>query len=279
MAIKEYESKPHHAHYWRNRLHEIIYESNTREGRLFNVIAMSLIILSIVVVMLDSISALHARYGSFFLVLEWTFTILFTIEYALRLYSIRKPLLYAISFMGIIDLLSILPTFISIVFTGAQSLMVLRALRLLRVFRILKLNHFISEMRFLGTAMQSSLNKITIFLITVFMVVIVMGSVMYLVERGENGYDNIPVSIYWAIVTITTVGYGDISPVTPMGKFIASLIMIIGYSILAVPTGIITTEMTLAAKKTKEKGECCPGCGKDAHDHDAEYCKYCGHHL
>lgn len=266
-------------YHWKNRLHEVIYETNTREGRLFNVLSMSLILLSILVVMLDSISSLHAKHGGLFLTLEWIFTIFFTIEYTLRLICIHRPVKYAFSFMGAIDLLSILPTYLSVIFTGAQSLMVLRALRLLRVFRILKLTHFIAEMRFLGAALRSSMNKITIFLVTVFMVVIVLGSVMYLVEGGHNGFDNIPLSIYWAIVTITTVGYGDISPVTPFGKLIASVIMIIGYSILAVPTGIITTEMTLAARKKQEKGEACPGCGRDAHDRDAVFCKYCGTKL
>ena len=178
---------------------------------------------------------------------------------------------------GIIDLLAIIPGYLSILFVGSQSLLVLRALRLLRIFRIFKLTHFLSEMRFLGGAITGSLKKITIFLLVVFTTVIIMGSVMYLVERGQNeDFRSIPDSIYWAIVTITTVGYGDISPVTSVGKFVASIIMLTGYGIIAVPTGIITTEMTMAMRRKQEKHEVCPHCGKEGHDADAKFCKNCG---
>lgn len=260
---------------WRTRLHNIIYESNTRAGKLFDICLLLLIIGSIGVVMLDSIESYHREYGKIFLFLEWTFTILFTIEYILRLISISKPFKYVISFFGVIDLLAIIPTYLSIFLVGAQSLLVLRALRLLRVFRIFKLTHFLTEMEFLRIALAGSLKKISIFMLVVLSLVIILGSVMYLVENGENGFHSIPESIYWAIVTITTVGYGDISPVTPWGKFIASIMMFIGYGIIAVPTGIVTTEMALAVRSRKDKNENCPGCGKEGHDSDAVFCKYC----
>jgi voltage-gated potassium channel len=261
---------------WRSRLHNTIYESNTLAGKIFDVALLILIISSITVVMLDSIKSYHDRYGRIFYVMEWIFTGLFTLEYMLRLISINRPFRYVISFLGIIDLLAIIPSYLSIFFVGAQSLLVLRALRLLRVFRIFKLTHFLTEMEFLKLALTTSLKKITIFMLVVLSLVIILGSVMYLVEKGENGFTNIPDSIYWAIVTITTVGYGDIAPVTPAGKFIASLMMFIGYGIIAVPTGIITTEMANAARLRKHGHETCPGCGREGHDKDAVFCKFCG---
>lgn len=260
---------------WRTRLHNTIYESNTTAGKAFDIVLLMLIIGSIIVVMLDSVESYHKEYGRLFVIMEWTFTILFTMEYILRLISIQKPWLYVISFLGLVDLLAIIPSYLSIFFVGAQSLLVLRALRLLRVFRIFKLTHFLTEMEFLKIALAGSLKKISIFMLVVLSLVIILGSVMYLVEKGENGFDSIPESIYWAIVTITTVGYGDISPVTPWGKFIASIMMFIGYGIIAVPTGIVTTEMALAVRSKKEKHETCPGCGKEGHDKDAVFCKYC----
>jgi len=262
---------------WRQRLHDVIYESNTVAGKLFDIILLLLIIASILVVMLDSMEYYHENYGGLFLVLEWFFTITFTIEYILRLICISRPVLYMRSFLGVIDLLAIIPGYLSILLVGAQSLLVLRALRLLRVFRIFKLTHFLSEMRFLGVAIRASLKKITIFLLVVLTLVIIMGSVMYLLEREYNhDFRSIPDSIYWAIVTISTVVYGDISPVTPVGKFVASLIMLTGYGIIAVPTGIITTEMALAIRYRKETHEVCPHCGKEGHDADAKFCKTCG---
>lgn len=264
---------------WRYKLHQVIFEANTRAGKAFDIALLILILASIFIVMLDSVRSIHARFGETFLVLEWVFTILFTIEYILRLVSVRKPLLYAVSFLGIIDLLAILPMYLSLVFAGAQSLLVLRGLRMLRVFRIFKLTHFISEMNFLGTAIRSSMKKISIFMLSVLAIVLILGSSMYLVERGENGFNSIPDCIYWAIVTITTVGYGDISPVTPLGKFIASFIMLLGYGIIAVPTGIITTEMALTAKARKLKLKACISCGREGHDENANFCKYCGAEL
>ena len=183
------------------------------------------------------------------------------------------------SFLGVIDLLAIIPSYLSIIFIGAQSLLVFRALRLIRVFRIFKLTHFLSEMNFLATAIKGSLRKIAIFMLIVLSLVIIMGSVMYLIERRQNGFSSIPASIYWAIVTITTVGYGDVSPITPLGKFVASMIMLMGYAIIAVPTGILTTEMALTARRKEHKHEVCAQCGKEGHDTDATFCKYCGGKL
>ncbi|HEX6914124.1 MAG TPA: ion transporter [Chitinophagaceae bacterium] len=274
-AVKQHQTQRH----WRHRLHEIIYESNTAAGKAFDVSLLILIFSSILVVMFDSIEWMRQQYGREFTILEWIFTIIFTIEYLLRLISIKQPLRYVFSFLGIIDLLAIIPGYMSLFFGGAESLMVLRALRLLRVFRIFKLNHYISEMRFLGAAVRGSLRKISIFMMVVLMLVIILGSAMYLIEGGKNGFSSIPESIYWSIVTITTVGYGDISPVTPMGKFVASFIMLIGYGIIAVPTGIITTEMAIAARQKKQQNEVCPRCGKEGHDADAKYCKRCGERL
>ncbi|HSC52740.1 MAG TPA: ion transporter [Phnomibacter sp.] len=264
---------------FRSRLHEIIYESNTTAGKAFDVSLLVLILASILIVMLDSVEKWHLAYGQFFLAMEWIFTVIFTIEYILRLVSIKRPLSYVISFFGIIDLLAIIPIYLSIFFVGAQSLLVLRALRLLRVFRIFKLAHFLTEMQFLGVAIKGSLKKISIFMFVVLMLVVILGSVMYLIEKGEHGFSSIPDSIYWAIVTITTVGYGDISPVTALGKFVASIIMLMGYGIIAVPTGIVTTEMALATRKKDIKHEVCPKCGKEGHDKDALYCKQCGELL
>lgn len=264
---------------WQLRLHETIYESNTPAGKTFDIALLFFIVGSIMVVMLDSIDSYHRKYGDIFLALEWMFTIVFTIEYILRLVCLKQPLRYVFSFLGIIDLLAIIPSYLSIFLVGAQSLLVLRALRLLRVFRIFKLTHFLSEIDFLKSAIASSMKKISIFMLVVLSTVIILGSVMYLVERGENGFESIPDSIYWAIVTITTVGYGDISPVTALGKFIASIMMFIGYGIIAVPTGIITTDMAIAMRSRKQIHETCPGCGLEGHDGDARFCKVCGSRL
>ncbi len=264
---------------WRARLHDIIYESNTIAGKAFDVSLLILIVASIITVMLDSVNKWHVLYGNAFFTLEWIFTFLFTIEYLLRLISIKKPLTYVVSFLGIIDLLAIIPSYLSIFFVGAHSLLVFRALRLLRIFRIFKLTHFLSKIQFLGVAIKGSLRKITIFMFIVISLVIILGSVMYLIEKGQNGFSSIPESIYWAIVTITTVGYGDISPATPWGKFVASIIMLMGYGIIAVPTGIVTTEMALAVRKKVQKNEVCPKCGKEGHDIDAKHCKNCGELL
>ena len=264
---------------WQSKLHEVIFESNTIWGKVFDVVLLACILLSILVVMLDSVESLHLNHGYLFYVAEWFFTILFTLEYILRLLAVRRPIRYVFSFLGLIDLLAIIPMYLSILLVGAQSLLVLRVLRLLRIFRIFKLTHFLSEMSFLGAALKSSAKKISIFMLVVLALVVILGSIMYIIERKENGFESIPESIYWAIVTITTVGYGDISPVTPLGKFIASIIMLIGYGIIAVPTGIITTEMAITARARKHGTETCPGCGKEGHDANAVFCKYCGEKL
>src|SRR5688572_4660141 len=264
---------------WRHRLHEVIFESETPAGKTFDIALLVCILGSIIVVILDSVPAYHEKYGRFFLIVEWCFTILFTIEYLLRLVAVKQPVKYAFGFLGLIDLLAIIPMYLSIFFVGAQSLLVLRALRLLRIFRIFKLTHFLTEMSFLGTALRSGAKKISIFMLVVLALVIILGSVMYLVEDQANGFNSIPECIYWAIVTITTVGYGDITPITPLGKFIASFIMLIGYAIIAVPTGILTTEIALMTRFHKTNDQVCPGCGKEGHDENAKHCKYCGEKL
>lgn len=271
--------KPKTSAHWRFRLHEVIYESNTPAGKAFDVGLLIAIFTSILVVMLDSVVSIHNKYGNLFYHVEWVFTGLFTVEYMLRLISIRKPIRYIFSLLGIIDLISLLPSYLSIFFLGAQSLLAFRALRLLRVFRIFKLGEFLSEINFLTQALKNSFRKISIFLLTVLTITVILGSIMYLVEQRENGFSNIPESIYWAIVTITTVGYGDISPITPMGKFVASVVMLIGYAIIAVPTGIITHDIAVAAKSKKEIPESCPSCSLEGHDADALFCKHCGSSL
>lgn len=264
---------------WQQRLHNIVYEADTAAGKAFDVILLVLIVVSILVVMLDSVERWHQQYGFAFALVEWIITVLFTIEYILRLICIKKPMHYVTSFLGIIDLLAIVPSYLSVFFAGATSLLVFRSLRLLRVFRIFKLTHFISEMHFLGSAVRASLKKISIFMAIVVMLVIILGSVMYLVEGGQNGFSSIPQSIYWAIVTITTVGYGDISPVTSLGKLVASVIMLMGYGIIAVPTGIVTNEMVNATRNKRLHTAVCRVCGRESHDEDAVYCKYCGGKL
>lgn len=264
---------------WQDQLHEIIYESEKPAGKLFDILLLAMVMLSVLVVMLDSIQNLHEKYGDLFYTLEWIFTVAFTIEYVLRLVCIRQPLKYVFSPLGVIDLLAIIPTYLSVLVAGSQSLLVLRALRLLRIFRIFRLVHFLSEMRFLTMAIRSSLRKISIFILFVLTTVVILGSIMYLVEGRQNGFSSIPQSVYWAIVTITTVGYGDLAPVTPLGKFIASFIMLLGYGIIAVPTGIITTEMAIAAKSRHSDNRACLSCGREGHEPDANFCKYCGGKL
>jgi len=277
--VSDKEIRPDSNTDWQFKLHGIIYESNTPAGKAFDIGLLIAIFTSIIVVMLDSVVSIHAQYGQLFSTLEWIFTALFTVEYVLRLVSIRKPFRFVWSPLGIIDLISLLPSYLSIFFIGAQSLLVFRALRLLRVFRIFKLGQFLTEINFLTHALKNSLRKISIFLLTVLTITVILGSIMYLVEKKENGFSNIPESIYWAIVTITTVGYGDISPITPMGKFVASVVMLIGYAIIAVPTGIITHDIAIAARQKKELPESCPSCSREGHDGDALFCKFCGSSL
>lgn len=261
---------------WQKRLHNTIYEANTPAGKAFDVALLIAIFASILVVMLDSVASLHAAYGRLFFVLEWTFTILFTIEYVLRLFSIQRPLRYVLSPIGIIDLLAIVPSFLSFFFPGIHSLLVFRAFRLLRIFRIFKLGHFLTEAEFLTAAIRGSVRKIAIFMLAVIVLIVILGSVMYLVEGEEAGFTSIPESIYWGVVTVTTVGYGDIAPVTPLGKAIASVMMLIGYGVIAVPTGLITSELATNIHRRGHSSETCGACGREGHDADARHCKWCG---
>ena len=263
---------------WRSTLHEIIFEADTRAGKAFDILLLILILISILAVILESVAGIRNAIGPALRVAEWTITSLFTAEYILRLITVRNPLGYARSFFGIVDLLAILPTWLSLAFAGTHSLVVIRALRLLRVFRILKLAHFLREARLLRSALQASMGKITVFLGTIITLVIIIGALMYLIEGEKNGFTNIPQSIYWAIVTMTTVGYGDIAPATVPGKMLASLVMIIGYGIIAVPTGIVTAEL-VRPMKTRISTQACPSCSAEGHDPDAKFCKYCGDPL
>ncbi|MGV3558106.1 ion transporter [Larkinella arboricola] len=265
---------------WRSRLHEVIFESDTPAGKAFDIALIGSILVSVTVVMLESMANVRARYGTLLIQVEWLFTVLFTIEYLLRLLSVKRPLHYATSFLGIIDILAILPTYLSLFIPGTQYLFTIRILRLLRIFRILKLSEYLSEASIIVTALKASRRKISVFILTVLTLVTIIGSIMYIIEGEEHGFDSIPTSIYWAIVTLTTVGYGDLSPQTPAGKALASLVMIIGYGVIAVPTGIVTVEISQAAQKfQKVSAQSCPSCGQEGHDADAVFCKYCGHHL
>jgi voltage-gated potassium channel len=259
----------------RQTLHEVIFGTDSPAGKGFDVILLVLIIASVLAVVLETVASIRSVYGPELRAFEWLVTILFTVEYLLRLYCVGKPWRYARSFYGIVDLLAVLPTYLSVIIPGAQSLLVIRALRLLRVFRVLKLVHFVGEAAQLGAALRASARKIIVFLGAVVSIVVIVGSLMYLIEGEANGFTNIPVSIYWSIVTMTTVGYGDIAPQTPIGKMLASAIMILGYGIIAVPTGIVSVELAGVARKTAEQ-RACPGCGAAGHDSDAEHCKFCG---
>lgn len=266
----------HHA--WRHRLHEIIFEADTPAGKTFDVALILAILGSVVAVMLESVTAIRAEYGGLLYAIEWGFTILFTIEYLLRLICVKRALLYARSFFGIVDLLAILPTYISIFIPGAQYLLVLRLLRVLRVFRVLKLVSYLKEADTLMQALRASRRKITVFLFAVMTLVVILGSLMYFIEGESNGFTSIPKSVYWAIVTLTTVGYGDILPQTAFGQALASVIMIMGYGIIAVPTGIVTAELARFDPKMISSQHCVR-CSREGHATDASYCKYCGEPL
>jgi voltage-gated potassium channel len=262
----------------KEKLYIIIFQADTPAGKWFDVMLIVCILLSVIAVMLDSVNSVNRTHSTLLYSVEWFFTVLFTIEYILRLACVRTPMKYATSFFGIVDLLAVLPTYLSLVIPGSQYLIVIRVLRVLRIFRVLKLVQYIREANLLLKALRASGRKITVFLFTVLTLVIIFGSLMYLIEGGENGFTSIPQSVYWAIVTLTTVGYGDISPQTGMGQALAALIMIIGYSIIAVPTGIITVEIARAAQR-ENTHDVCPSCGAENHDNDAAYCKYCGKKL
>jgi voltage-gated potassium channel len=275
MQIQHYEKPPAN---WRRTLNEIIFEADTRAGRWFDILLILFIILSVLVVMLDSVSLVHEKYGTLLYILEWIFTILFSIEYVLRLISVGSPLNYATSFFGVIDLLAVVPTYLSALLPGSQYFLVIRILRVLRIFRVLKLMQYLREARLLIQALTASRRKITVFVFTVLTLVVILGSLMYMIEGEEHGFTSIPRSIYWSIVTLTTVGYGDISPKTSAGQTLAAIIMILGYSIIAVPTGIVSVEMAQLSSKSNAIPPC-PNCGKAGHDNDARFCKYCGSAL
>lgn len=260
---------------FRGRVHAIIFRHGEPAERAFDVFIIAAIFLSVAVVMLDSVAWIHARHGATLFALEWFFTVLFTVEYLLRVWSAERPRGYATSFYGLVDLLAILPTYVGAIFPTGRFLVALRILRVLRVFRILKLVHYVEEASVLGAALRASRFKIIVFLTAVLSAVTVVGSLMYLIEGEDSGFTSIPQSVYWAIVTITTVGYGDVAPVTGLGKMLATALMITGYGIIAVPTGIVTLELDRASREPRH-ARSCPSCGAARHERDAQYCRHCG---
>lgn len=277
---------------WKRKLHEIIYEADTKQGKFFDVVLLVLILASIALVMLESVSAIDAKYHDIFYIGEWIITIFFTFEYIARIITVKKPFSYIFSFYGIIDFLSTIPLYLSFFIVGTNALLTVRALRLLRVFRILKITRYVGESNKLTKAIKDSRAKISIFLFAVLIVCIIAGTLMYLIEGEESGFRNIPVSVYWSIVTLTTVGFGDIAPVTPLGQLIAAIIMIMGYGIIAVPTGIVSAEYSkdlrdIASQVTKDNEEeyvhmntqACENCNTEKHRDDAQFCHHCGYSL
>ena len=262
----------------RKKLHDIIFFAETPAGKWFDIMLILSILGSVFAVMMDSVDPIREQFGKELLIIEWIFTIGFSIEYVLRIWTSNRPLKYIFSFYGIIDLLSILPTYVAFFIPGTQYLTVIRIMRVLRIFRILKLVKYIGESKVLAEGLKASRRKITVFLLAVLAIVTIVGSTMYLIEGPENGFNSIPHSIYWAIVTITTVGYGDISPATPIGQFLAAILMIMGYGIIAVPTGIVTAEMTKVNTNQKSHREC-TNCGNDENADNARYCNKCGSPL
>lgn len=258
------------------RLFQIIFESDTRLAKGFDVCLALLIFLSVGIILLDSVPEYHARFGELFYVLEWGVTLLFTLELGLRIYCLEKPKLYLNSFYGVIDVLAVMPTWLALLFPGAQTLVVLRLLRTLRLFRVLEMMTVVGEGRLLMAALLRSRHQILLFLFAVLMLVTIFSSLLYLIEPAEAGFTSIPISIYWGVVTLTTVGYGDITPVTPWGQFISMMIMLTGYSIIALPVGVFSAEVIRALRSERYSDEACPGCGKHRHEVDARYCKYCG---
>ena len=260
----------------KSRLYEIVFESDTPAGKTYDIGLLICIVVSVIVVAMESISTLPIQFDRWLYILEWFFTIIFTLDYIARLWIVNRKRQYIFSFFGIIDLLSILPTYLGLFLVGAQSFMVIRSIRLLRIFRIFKLSRYVGEGQNLAQALRSSRPKIIVFLVTISTSVIITGTVMYMVEGPEHGFTSIPKSIYWAIVTMTTVGYGDLAPQTTLGQTLASFIMILGYGIIAVPTGIVSAEMVALKHKEKITSQVCPHCLKEGHDHDAVFCKFCG---
>ncbi len=263
---------------WRDELYRVIFEADTPAGKVFDLVLVVSIVLSVLAVMLDSVAVIHASWKSELLFLEWLFTIVFTLEYIARVVSVHKATGYIFSFMGMVDLLSTLPSYIGLFMSGANYSMALRLLRLLRIFRVLKLAYYLEESAVMAHALAASKRKLLVFLLSVLMLVMILGTLMFAVEGPENGYSSIPKSIYWAIVTLTTVGYGDIAPRTPAGQAIASLVMILGYAIIAVPTGIVTVELA-RSQANQNFVIACPRCLLEGHAQDAKCCRRCGERL
>jgi voltage-gated potassium channel len=263
---------------WRVRLHEIIFESETRAGRAFDLLLIAAIVVSVLAVILESVGEIGGVYADALHAVEWACTILFTVEYALRLICVKEPRRYALSFFGLVDLAAVLPTYLSLLFPGSQMLLVVRALRLLRIFRVLKLIRFSIEAETLLNAIRASRAKVVVFLGTVLTVAVIMGTLMYLIEGPQSGFVNIPTGVYWAVVTMTTVGFGDIVPATVLGKTLASLLMIMGYGLIAVPTGIVSVELAHATRLAVSTNSC-RACLRAGHDLDAVHCRFCGEKL
>lgn len=276
MAYAQQDARP--ISEWRLRLRRIMFESETPAGRRFALVLIFTIILSVLTVMLDSVDAVRKTHGDLLYGLEWSFTVIFTLEYLLRLVCADRRLRYATSFFGIVDLLAILPTYIDVLLPGSHYLVVIRVLRVLRVFRVLKLVQYLAASRMMLRAIQSSYRKVAVFVLTVMTAVVILGSLMYVIETPENGFTSIPRSIYWAIVTITTVGYGDISPKTAPGQMLATIVMLLGFSIIAVPTGILSVEIS-QAMRTSGGARSCSVCNAETREPDAKYCQYCGTEL
>tara|TARA_B100001741_G_scaffold98609_1_gene80817 strand:- start:7474 stop:8271 length:798 start_codon:yes stop_codon:yes gene_type:complete len=261
----------------RAKLHEIIFEADTKKGKIFDIILLIAILISVFGVILSSVDSIEKDYGNILRFSEWIFTILFTIEYIFRIYCIKKPIKYIFSFMGIIDFLSIIPTYLVFLYPPIHVLVDIRAIRLIRVFRVFKLSRYLRGANIMQIALKSSRPKIIVFLLSVVLIVIILGTLMYIVEGQKNGFENIPKSIYWSVVTLTTVGYGDVVPLTATGKFLASIIMILGYGIIAVPTGIVSAAIAKSAGKITTQS--CRVCSREGHDLDARHCKFCGASL
>ncbi|GAA0784544.1 MULTISPECIES: ion transporter [Pseudomonadati] len=262
----------------KQRLRSIIFGTDTPEGKAFDIALLVSIVASILLICLDTIDSLHNNYGELFLIGEWMFTIIFTLEYVLRLYCSQNRFHYARSFFGVVDLLSIIPTYLALIFPAANFALAIRVLRLFRVFRVLKLLRFLADGNLLLKAMLQSSRKVFMFFFSVSLIILVLSVVMYVIEGPNNGFSSIPKSMYWTIVTITTVGYGDITPQTPLGQAIAALTMLIGYSIIAIPTGILTAEISHEMVKVRDLRKC-SNCGKKGHDNDAQFCNHCGSDL
>lgn len=264
---------------WQRKLYDIIFESDTFYGKIFDELLLVMIIMSIAVVMLESIADMREKHGAALTGAEWFFTLAFTVEYILRIISSPRPKEYIFSFLGIVDLLAIVPTYLAATIPEAQPFIVVRAIRLLRIYRILKLYRFVRAGNLLLLALRNSIRKILIFMMFILILVIMLGSIMYVVEKGENGFFSIPLSIYWAVITLTTVGYGDIVPVTDLGKFIATFIMLLGYSIIAIPTGIVSVEISKSVGDTYHKKKMCRYCEEPFHEPGSNFCKVCGGRL